>query len=350
MKRMTAVILLCVFLCSGCQSKQPEITRPGNVTPSSDSPAPITPDAEVDWFEKIYCRTNACYEWADYAVETADAFFYIAEDGLWRFDKTTKTDDLIFASDDLYGAFLHEDFVYYCDGQTIYRSPLDGNQSVTVWEYAMCPEECKDEYAGIQDFQVYDGCLYIRVDGLYMVKYDLSGKTSECLLEDVSCFTLSGNACYFTEHASRTFSVYKKDMTTGETVMLRGDDKAWDDDTKTRYDTPVSLHGQLFYTIREINNIFLYNENGEDGTLLDAENEYTSVRILEDPDYENLCYYVDDGKQILLYERDAQGNTTLLLTLDAEANPCFYSSVLVTASAVFWQSTQGGTLNCLIRA
>ena len=350
MKRIIAAISLCLCICSGCQKQQPDVTQATTTTEASTTAAPVTPDSPekgVKWYEKIKCNTGG---WTGYVAETVDYFFYTAEDGLWRFDKATQAEVMVFADEDLRGVLLSDDSLYYHDRQAIYRSGLDGSLGVAVWQYDMCPDEWRDDMSdGIRDFQAYAGCLYILVDGLQLVKYDLNTKISECLLEDVASFTVNGNYCYYIEHASRSFSVFQKDLTTGETVMLRGDGKDWDAEDKVRYDTPVCFNGQLFFTIRQTENIFLYSENGEDTLLLDPDNSYSRVIVLEHCGYKNLCYYVYDGTQYILYERDGEGNTTLLLTLDKESNPYFYKSVRVVDSAVFWKSTEDGAISCFMR-
>ena len=355
MKRFTAMILLFLFLCSGCQNQQPDATHRTTTAPTTTTTAtpttapaiPKFPEVEPQWYEKI---KYTAVRWTGYVAETADYFFYTAEDGLWRYDKATQAEVMVFADENLGGILLSDDSLYYYTSQTIYRSGMDCSQGVAVWQYDMCPDEWRDDMSGgIRDFQAYAGCLYILVDGLRMVKYDLNTKISECLLEDVASFTVSGNYCYYIEHASRSFSIFQKDLTTGETVMLRGDGTDWDVDEKVRYDTPICFNGQLFFTIRLTENIYIYNENGEDTMLLDAQKPDTRVIVLEHCGYKNLCYYVYDGTQYILYERDDQGNTTLLLMLDKEANPYFHESVRVVDSAVFWKSTENGTISCLMR-
>lgn len=348
MKRITVIVLLCLLICSGCENEQPKETQ-APVTITTDMHETPMPDNDTGWFEKIKCRRFWTYEWAGPVVETENSFYYIAEDGLWKFDRATKEDVLHFPSESLIGTYLYDDLVYYCDGDRIYCTQPDGRGYVVVWDFSMCPEEYRDDYAPIQDFQIYDGYLYIRLDVLLVIRHDLTEQTSEFVLDDFNYLALCGNICYYCDHANRSFSIYSLDMDTGEKTMIKGDGKNSDDDNKTRYDFAVCHHSKLYYTIRGIPNIYLYDVNGEDRGLLDTEESESNVRILNNPGYENLCYYVDDGTQIALFEYDAQGNITELLRLDKKENPYFSASVWVVESAVFWKATEEGVMNSFCR-
>lgn len=347
MKKILAIVMLCLLICSGCQKEEPQLSSAPDRVTSSDHEVSIPDDGPL-WYEKIKCRRFWTYEWAGPVAETAEAFFYIAEDGLWRFDKTTEEDTFI-TSGELIGAFLYDDLVYYCDGQSIYRLQPDGSDNTMIWDYSMCPEENKEEYDSIVDFQIYDGYLYIRLDGLRIIKHDLDKNTSEFFLEDFNYLAFCGNICYFCDHANRTFSIYRMDMDTGETTMVRGDGKALDAYNKIRYEFAASYHGKLYYLIRGTKDIYQYTEDGDDQMILDVSALDSYVRILNAPGYRNLCYYVDNGTQIALFEYDSEGNTTELLTLSSDENPFFGSSICVTDSAIFWKATEDSAMNCIIK-
>ena len=350
MKRIAVIIFLCMFMCLGCENEHPQKTGDSvkvtqkSTIPSTDGEEPPVVD-EPAWFEKIKSYGHSTYEWAGPVVETLDAFYYIAEDGLWRYDRTTDEDALCFSSERLTGVYQNDGSVYFCDGKSIYC----GKSAEPVWDVSMCPEECWFEGVSINDFKIHDGTLYIRVEGLNIIKYDLDEGVSQCLIMDVEHMTVCGNTCYFGDHATRTFSIYRLDMDTGEVEMIIGDGKDWNDETKTRYDSAISHHGKLYYTVRGIPQIYIYNEDGEDNPILDELDEASIIRILYNSAYENLCYWIDDGTQVTLCEYDAQGNITELLRVDKKDDPYFTASVWVVDSAVFWKNTEDGAVQCVTR-
>jgi hypothetical protein len=76
---------------------------------------------------------------------------------------------------------------------------------------------------GLEYFEVFAGYVYIRAPYTSLLRYNLETEQTEMFLNDVGSYAFVGDYCYFVEHAMRTYSIFRKDIYSGELELIRGD-------------------------------------------------------------------------------------------------------------------------------
>ena len=359
MKKAICILLsLCVLLpLIGCHVQPTEDpTVPSTeAAPGASTAAEATlPEADpwyskIRWFGRNDNPRDHSNEWSQPVLEMPEAFYYIGDDGLYRYDKQSGQDDLLIRGD-IQGLFRYEGKVYYSTPQQICCLTDASGGSSVVWDSCLYPDS--DEYLKfclIVDFQLYDGSLYIKIDGIHAIRYVLETGQTEHFLDDCQAdanfnyFTFYEGDCFYIEHANRSFSIRRMDMDSGEAAVVRTDGKGRYDPNKLRFDGLVSYNGDLYYFIRFTGDIFKFHSEGNDEMILDVSALEMDLDFLHCPYNQNLCYYIWDGTRYLLYEYDAMGNHKLLL---ATESTFAYRFFVVTESAVFWRESESGIVHC----
>lgn len=306
------------------------IPATGNPTDASHESGVTEP---VLWYQQIVRNQFGATGWANPIIEEDGVFYYTTEDSLIRYDPLAEKTEIL-THTVISGLFPYDGKIYYStEREILCFDPASGN-IVSVWDYSMRPEGSYAEYDYIQDFRIYEGCLYVRLDGLKIVKCNLATNVSESFLEDFNGVTFCGKYCYFGEHSQRTFSIYRMHLDTNEISLVRGDGKSWDAYNKVRYDGISSAHGDLYYYIRGTGDIYRYSDNADDVLILDESALDSYVGILNNPSYDNLLYWVKTKDKWELYELDTAEISECVLTILGNDSP---RHIYVTESAVFWQ-------------
>ena len=212
MKKLVTVFMGVILTVTLFACKQNINTTPDKNQNTVATATPTqTPDGgEISaWYKKI--KTNVYGPLA--VVETDGSYFYCATDGVYEYIKDSKESRQII-SDVADGLLLYENDLYINLKDKIKMFDLDTREVKLVWEKSML--EGADEYFRIHDFEIHDGYLYIRSLANYEFRVNLENNQSEIFLNDVSHRVFDGENCLFTEHASKTFSIFSMNSETKE--------------------------------------------------------------------------------------------------------------------------------------
>lgn len=362
MKKAICILLsLCVLLpLIGCHVQPTEDpTVPSTeAAPGASTAAEATLPEADPWYAKINFDHYRCYDWTGPVVEMPEAFYYISEDGLYRYDKQSGQDDLLI-QDDIWGLSRYEGKVYYFTPKQICCLMDDSGTSTVIWEESMYPYK-PSSYLGLFDFQLNDGSLYIKISGIDAIRYILeTGETRYFLSSkpdslyypdvppnDYSSLALRGEYCYYIDHSQRTFSIYRMNIDTEQAELVRGDGLTAGVGVYNKwfYDNVVCYHGEIYYTIRRTGDIYRYQEEGNDEMILDLSALEVGLEFIRCTYYPNLCFFTIADGQEHVYEYDEEGNFNLLVSFDKEIFD--WQRILVTESAVFWRESESGIVYC----
>lgn len=349
-KCMICALLAVLFFCA-CTDKDQvplmEDSRPTEPTtlqqpthshsPTDHITEPTEPSVPEDpWYSKIDIPHDFDH-WQIKVIEWNRTFYYIAEEGLYLWDPITEEEVLLIA-EDIRGLYVFEERLYYFTEFEIFELVLGKvNISVPIWEH---PERLTDPYSmGICGLMIHDDWFYIKDSGTTVIRYNPHCDKTEAFPEDFSHFVLVDNHCYYTDHANKTFTIYEFDPQTMESRIVRGDgvSKRYSDHNSNamRYDELRSIHGKLYYYIRETGQFYQYDSSGEDIQFRD------NTWILNSYVYPDLCYYTQDDSYIRVYEEDKLGNERLILSVPKEEidTRSYLKYALVTESAVFYKAS-----------
>ena len=341
MKRIS-ILLLLVFMLSLAGCAQPSTNIPSESTQPTEKPV------EAIWYQKI--KMSTCADWSAPVVETDTHFYYIAEDGLYRYSKETKENSRVVA-DTVYGLYLYESNLYYHTCHKVECVDLRTMTALTVWDESMLlsdEDENNYDYVEISDFALLDGYLYIAGTGISVIRVNLENYATEQFLEDCSDMVLFGNDCYYLDHAERTFSLYRMTCDTKESALLRGEGYTEPELDRMRIDNIVGVDDTVVYSVRGTADIYLYQPNGSDEKIFDGDDgEQVWLSFIKQWSVSKLYFYITDGSQLKLYEYQPETGASLLISFDCATRMC---DIVITETAVFWWSEEDAVTKCFMKA
>ena len=150
----------------------------------------------------------------------------------------------------------------------------------------------------------------------------------------------------------KTFSIYRTDLTNGDTVLVRGDGLGRYDknESSERYDGVIAIGDTLYYSMRTPKyGIFRYNESGNDEIIVDTKED--SHLKLSGARNDDCFYYIvydkieSDGHSYssTIYEYSENGSRELM-HIDNHI-----SSFTVTDSYIFYQLSQESPVEAYLR-
>ena len=323
------------------QKSTDQTTNLQNVTqPHSPTEPPTEPTQSSDsqtlakpWYTKINIADDFD-AWQVRITEWNDVFYYITDDGLYCWDPVIEK-EVCLITGDIRGLYVQNERFYYYTEFEIFQLFLDEeNVSSRIWEH---PDRYTDQSCmGICGLMGYGNWLYIKDSGISAIRYDLQSDQNETFLGDFSSLVFAEDTCYYIDHVDKTFSIYQLDELTRDTVIVRGDgvNKKYGQSQDYHYDELRAHYGNLYYYIRETGQYYRYAANGSDAQFREK------AWILFSYIYPNLCYIVNTGDYIHIFEEDAFGNANLVFDVpNTEIETGSYLDyVLVTDSAVFYKS------------
>lgn len=348
MKKCILWFLLTVLLLGACTSKEQDFAkdepRPKEPTspqsfikphaPTNHTPEPTqAPEQQEPWYAKIKVSQDFD-EWCVQVTEWNKVFYYITEDGLYRWDPVTEK-EILLATGEIRGLFVYDEhFYYYTDFEIFELAFGEENTSVPIWEH---PERFTDPYSmGICGLMIHGDWFYIKDSGTTAIRYNPQSKSTEEFPSDFSSLVFVQDTCYYIDKANKTFTIYKLDQRTNESTIVRGDgvNKKYGDSSEPHYDELRSIHRKLYYYIRETGQYYRFDDSGNDVKFRDH------AWILGSYTYPNMCYYIKDGNYIRVYEEDEFGNAGLILSIPKEQihTGSYLAYILVTESAVFYRA------------
>jgi hypothetical protein len=348
MKRIAIWILLTLLILTACTpvTKEPakddtKPTEPAKLQentqpptePSNHNDPTYPPEQKEAWYSKIKSIRDFD-EWNVLITEWNGVFYYITEDGLCKWNPITETEALLVA-DDVRGLYVYKDHFYYYTKFQIFELVFgEENINIPIWEH---PERLTDPYSmGICGLMIHRNWFYIKDSGTTAIRYNPESNHVEAFPNDFSSLVFLADTCYYIDKANRTFSIYKHEEQSAESEIVRGDgiNKKYGNSTALRYDELRSIHGQLYYYIRDTGQFYRFDNDGKDIQFRDE------AWIIESYIYPNLCYCITDGNYHRIYEEDEFGNAKVILSVPKEElyRADYLEYVLITESAIFYKS------------
>lgn len=337
MKKIIALAVSLVLLISfvGCDTHTGTSSNANSENPfnSPTNQGNIVSLTDPLWYNKIKIN-NFVSEWTSNVLETDDSFYFVAEDGVYRHNKGNGENHKLL-SDKINGISLYGNDLYFCTDNVIKKVDIQTNTVSLVWEKSQLTEQVIFDKIG--DFQIYNDYLYIFVNGVDVVRYSISNKTTEVYAEDCAWMIPSENGYYYIDHASRTFSIYYKDDSANQSSLIRGDGitSSNDDIQKQIYLSDLTRVGEKIYYYDRVNkDIYELNTTGQDVLIFDG-NEDGSVGIQCTSNSNVLYFYehTDSYEKIYMYYGSA---IFLLAQLDTGAN-----LFEVTDTEIFYKEING---------
>lgn len=161
-------------------------------------------------------------------LETDAGVYYSYESGIYLEKTTGEVTKL--CGDRGYLLQEYDGYLYYRlrgdEYDEIKRCSVTGSKPQTVTTGRDVKDFANDDLysESIIDFTVFNGTIFIKLQlRISLFSYNIQTGTFDTVLSDVRDWQNADGCIFYTEHASRSFSVFKKDLTTGETIMLAGD-------------------------------------------------------------------------------------------------------------------------------
>ncbi len=146
------------------------------------------------------------------------------------------------------------------------------------------------------DWKICDNKIFF-TSNMYLYCYDMADQSIELLSYDVSNFDLYNGYIYFSEHASRTFTVYRMKIGSDKIEVVLGNDIYDENNPKELISNfVIKSNGDIIFTQRVPYGLYLYH-NGDTNLLLDS-NDIDEYSLCCDSD--NVYYVLKrDGERIL---------------------------------------------------
>lgn len=342
--RKTCILLLLFFVLNlmGCTA-QPETNNPSESLPTEFT-SPTEAPAQAVWYQNI--SLNYDTKWATPVVETDSAFYYIAEDGVYKYRKEAKEISKI-VPETPFGLYLYEDNLCYNMEHEVKCVNLQTQNVSTIWDKTMLPdnnEPSTPRYISICDFALQDDYLYIAGTGTSVLRVNLTNFATDEFLVDCGSRALLGNDCYYTGHAQRTFSLYHMAGDSKKRTLLRGEGYSEPSVDKMRIDGVAVAGDTVAYSVRDTADIFLYNPDGNDEKIFDGDNsEEVRIFFVERCAVNKLYFYTTNGMQLALYEYQPTTGVTRVTSFGFTKPKC---DIAITESTVFWWSEEESLVKC----
>lgn len=355
-KCMCIFLTVCVFLSLfGCsetpkatdKTATPDTTASAvvdNIVPT-DEPSEDVTVGDALWYEKIdFEKQHQKFNWSNVIIEKSGIFYYASKSGLYRYD-TVKKEDKQIIKEAVKNILLYNDEIYYSVTNKVYKLVDDSGKNELIWDNAMFSEEIQP-YDEVFDFMIDGNCLYMVTGALnHAICYNMETKEAEWMLKK-STYTDSFNylfihegQCYYIPY--RTFQIHRFDYDTNESVRLRGDGLSEYDENHILYDGLETANGELYYFRRVHNDLYKYNENGEDELIFKLPEESGgSLKMLHSMHNDKLYFAVWKDSKYTIYEYDGSGEPTVVF--DNISSPAFeLEQCSITDSAIFWLGKTG---------
>lgn len=339
---MIFIVASALFILLGCndyKQHDDKITIESSATPeTTTSPEPVS----TYWYEKIVL--NYLDNWSYPVIETDEFFYYCAKDGLYRYTKATEN-DLCIVSGDVSGLFMYEDTLYFNTRDTVKLIDCATCEVTTVWDKSMVKEAFAESYEYVNDFQVYEDYLYILINGVDTIRNNLKTGMTEMFLKDANNMVLSGDTCYYTDHSSRSFSVYRMDIDSRTTELLIGDGLYGSDENKQIYiNALVRVTGDIYYFDSGQREIYMFTaeENNQFAFKVPEEKSFSMIAHAEG---HNLQYTISGDSFTEIYEHTSLGEN-LLAKIDSVR---YKGGITITDSAIFYMISEDLPVQCIIR-
>ena len=256
----------------------------------------ISNPAEFKWYNAI---KNGFFGFSNPVIEKGNEIFYVSDEGLNVYKKTSGVNTLLHKNPDISTIFLTDDGIFCCENKKeIYSLDYNGQNRKFVWNQYKLPNDFIFDY--IYDFQIHKGILYLMNSIYSSWKINLENFSTEIFIDDFSYLVFDNEDVFYTERNSRRFSIYKKDIAAGEISLLRGSRNT--EEITVRYEELALLNGELYYTTRVPAKVYEFRFHGEDRLIMDFPNDVDHYKVHYLNVYENNLYFAVGEKSSKIYE------------------------------------------------
>ena len=166
---------------------------------------------------------------------------------------------------------------YLTNDNELYKTDFNGNAPALVWSYDECGLDVMS--FGIRSIHAHRDVIYIIYDVICVMAYDLKTGNTVDFAEDVSTAAFAGGYMYYTDHAQRTFSIFRKNLETGETELFRGDGETFENSKEIMYDEVMSVGDEVYYTMRFPVSLYRLSPDGDDELLFTGEDNMSTCFV-----------------------------------------------------------------------
>ena len=283
--------------------------------------------------------------------ENGETVFYISKDGIVKYNKLQNDESLLVGSKSIDSFCISEGLLYYCENDTsINRVDLDGKNLKIMVELRSVEDLMIEK--SLAHFEVYKDSIYIKSSGTSLIRFCMSTGKAENFVEDVAEYAFLGENFYYIDHAEKSFSIYRVNLITKQTDLIRGDgvtkrdilpensaDYEW-------FDNVIVLNGELYYTMRGPAKLFRLEADGNDVLIEDfgmvQKAEFLTVAVNG-----NTLYYVLESSPLAghLFAYDTESGDQKEI---AECGDIYYArGIRIVDNCVFYYSTVDNSIVCL---
>ena len=231
-------------------------------------------------------------------VEDNQYIYYCAGEEIYKVDKQNGKMQLISKQSDMMSPsmVLAENYLYFIKMKgydfVVFRIDTDGNQYSEVFNLKQLK---KPKIGDIRNILVKDNILYMDCEE-NLFSYNMDTKQLQFLIGDISKFYVLGDDVYYTDHAERTFTIYKKNLKTLKKEIILGEGKSSPKGTLYRYF--AFLGDELYYSTQSPDGVYCYNKRNP---IAISENVPKFIEALGE--YKGEIYYVEDdtGNKLMKY-------------------------------------------------
>lgn len=249
MKKLLAVSL-CIVLCCSCTKLSTETVpnSTGNVSPVILYNECISGDQDE----------NYSYD--------------ILDEGIVKIDKNSHKAETIYLQSGIKWITVFNNKLYFVvDGKIMSIDTYGKNKTLELDTDAV--KNLFDD--GIHAIVVYNDRFYIWTSGMSIAQFDPKTKKVSAFLDDADNVKFYDEYAYYTDHAARTFSLYRMNILTRKVERLRGTGVLKEkNENSLRIDNFEIINHQLYYSTRLPSRLYEYHEDGEDEEIYNTEDSF----------------------------------------------------------------------------
>lgn len=232
--------------------------------------------------------------------------YYVPQEGVYQ-DNPGAAQDTLLASSKNPSAFQEiGNYIYYVvqpdtESFTLYRMTRKGGKTETILRQSDLPNY---QYKQLSSWEIHGSHIYLDMS-LSLYRYDIETDKAQLLHTDIAEYAILDSDLYYTEHASRTFTIYRMNMTTGKSQILLGDG-IYDEKktTKTLYKDLCVTENALYFATRQPTGIYRYEKGASIPIHIDDTIDEFSITA-----YKGRVYFVtQNGEKSHLMEYRSDTN------------------------------------------
>jgi hypothetical protein len=313
MKNKLIIIILSLAFLNGCQSSSKVEVNTNNKEHTTGSNIKIsqseinTEDSKAKDFPiHLYLDKDGVI-----VAEDEKYIYYCLNNSINKIDKTNGEINIISVQPDIFPSslFYYSDYLYFVTynkgkGESnckVLKMNVNSGEYFEAFDMQHLPD-LKDAF--IRSLLVIEDTIYMDCSST-VCSYNMNTKEVKLLVdEDITIFDVVGDNLYYTDHAQRTFTIYKKNLKTMEKQFVLGDGKNEPKDAVQYRDfifTPNEMYyialGPIGLETTFLSGVFAYN-NGKPVAISSPDSQ--GYALLE---YKGEFYYIDstpnkEGKHV----------------------------------------------------